>query len=573
MKSTLRFWLPVLLLAIAGIGRTFAEDGAAAGAPTDPAARSSLAANLAAQVAEIASSPRISTAKKERQIATAVRVAVVAATAYKQDASEILGIAVELSSIAANAAPPYTEVIARAVLFAPSVARIDGAASRIRTAAFAAARAPKRGRQPAIPSGAVAETPEQPRTPAEVPLAQGPAGRPATVGETAPSAAAGEQPATVEMPSTSDSSTALSLLQKRSTSFYLTAQLAGRYDNNIFLSPTHKVADTIITVAPGAEFDFGENSLAHGAVVYQEAFQRYTEHNVGNASLGTGNANFAYDSGTTSVKAAAALQQLYETNVDLLGVGTRELTRSDIVGLNASVESQLSGKTSASAGADFTWTSYKTQGLIGNENTEVPVKLYFKATPKVDLSAGVTYGIDNPKGDGPNGRDLFYNVGARGSFTPKLTGEFSVGYQTRVVADNPQQRLLGFDGTLNYDIAPKTTSVLVFSRQFSTSALGESLVNSHYSFTLSNDLTPRWQIGGSVTYRDVDYGPAVFTVENQPVSTDRRDKDWEAGLFTSLSYSKWLTATANYTFRNNHSTLSIVDFSDDILSLTLTFRY
>jgi hypothetical protein len=497
----------------------------------------------------------------------------VAGTAYQEDPNRILGIATELAATAANAAPPYTEVIARAALFAPAVARIDGAAGQIRAAAFAAARAPKRARQPAISSGEFAGAAGQRRTPAEGPAAPTAAGRPSAVGEAASSAAAGELPASPEMSFPSDSSAALDLLQKRNTSLYLTAQLGVRYDDNIFLSSTDKVKDSVFTLAPGADFQYGENSLAHGSVVYQEAFQRYAENKVGNASLGTGNADFAYDSGATSVKAAAALQQLYQTNVDLLGTGTKELTRSNLMSLDGSLESQLTGKLSGTIGTDFNWTDYQTQGLVSTETTSVPVKLYFKSTPKVDLSAGVTYAIDNPKGGGPTGRDFFYNVGARGSFTPKLSGEFSVGYQIRAVADNPQQRLLAFNGTLNYDIAPKTTSALVFSRQFSTSALGESLVNSNYSFSVSNDLTSRWQAGGSITYRDTDYGPAVFTVQNHPVSSDRRDKDWEAGLFTSLSYSKWLTATANYAFRTNHSTISPADFSDDILSLTFTFRY
>ncbi len=572
MKSTLGTWSLTLLLAVAGVEIGFAANGVAAGGQMKPAGQSLLAASLAAQVSEIANSPMISHAKKEKRISTAVRVAVVAATAYKQDGNEILGIAIELSAAAAKAAPHFAEVIAKAVSFVPSVERIDGAAGQIRAAAFAAAKAPKPRREVKISTAAYAETPIQSQMPAEIPAAQSGAGRPSGIEEPA-TLAATENPANQEMPSPSDASAALSLSQKRNTSFYLTAQVGARYDDNIFLSDAGKVGDTIMTVAPGVEFQYGKNSIAHGSVVYQEAFQKYLGDSVTNATLGTGNADFAYDDGHVTAAAAASFQQLYQNNVDVLTLGTRELVRSDLFGLNGSVESQLGVKLSAKGGADFTWTDYKTPGLVSNQYTDWPIKLYYKATPKVDLSTGLTYGIERPDGGGPNARDLFYNVGARGSFTPKLSGEFSVGYQTRAVENNPLQKLLGLDGTLNYELTPKTSSALVFSRQFTASALGQSLENSRYSFSLSTDVTAHWQIGASVTYQDVDYGAAVYTVENQPLLTDRRDKSWEPGLFAGLSYSNWLTATANYTFRNNHSTLSEVDFSDDVLSLMLSFRY
>jgi hypothetical protein len=406
--------------------------------------------------------------------------------------------------------------------------------------------------------------------PAEVPAGQNAPVGTSVADETMQSAAA-DNPTSPEI--SSAPSAGRSFSQIHNASFHLTAQVGARYDDNIFQSETDKVADTMVWIAPGAEFRFGQSSLAHGSVVYQEAFQRYLQNSVANASLGTGNADFGYDDGRVAVAGGASLQQLYQTNVDALALGIRELTRSDVFGLNGSVESQLGVKLSAKAGADFRRTDYKTAGLVGNQYTDLPLKLYFKATPKVDLSTGITYGIETPQGGGPRGKDWYYNVGARGSFTPKLSGEFSVGYQTRAVGTNPQEKLLGFDGTFSYELTPKTSSALVLSRDFRASALGESLKDSRYSFTLSTDVTPRWQLGASVTYRDLDYGAAVFTTANPPLSLHRRDKGLETGLFTSFNYSDWLTATANYAFRNNHSTLSEVDFSDNILSLMLGFRY
>jgi polysaccharide biosynthesis protein VpsM len=600
MKLTSGAWLLTLLLAVAGVERAFAENGVAAGGQIDPASRSSMAASLAAQVSEIANSPMISRTKKEKRISTVVRVAVVAATAYKQDAGEILGIALELSAAAAKAAPSFADPIAKAVSFVPAVAQIDGATGQIRSAVFAAAKEPKQrrmvassaGAHPGIPpqsqapttkespqqqeviaqAGANPEPPLQPPPPVEVPAAQSEAVRPPSAAETV-EATATENPANPEIPSPSASSAAPDLSQRHDVDFYLTAQVGARYDDNVFETKTGKVGDTILTAAPGAEMQYGKNSIGHGTITYSEAFVRYARKSAGDATLGNGNADFNYNDDSLTAAAAASLQQLYQTNIDTLTLGRKELTRSDIFGINGSVESQLGVKTSGKVGADFTRTDYKTPGLVGGDYSDLPLKLYFKATPKVDLSAGYTYGIEKPQGNGPSSRDAYYNVGARGSFTPKLTGEFSVGYRTRDVQKSPQETLLGFDGTLNYELTSKTTSALAFSRQFTASALGESQKNTRYSFSLSTDTTPLWQIGARLAYQDVDYGAAVFTVADQPAALHRVDGNFETSVFTSYDYSSWLTATANYTFRNNHSTLPGVDFSDNILSLMLVFRY
>jgi hypothetical protein len=211
--------------------------------------------------------------------------------------------------------------------------------------------------------------------------------------------------------------------------------------------------------------------------------------------------------------------------------------------------------------------------LVSSRYTDLPFSLYFRALPKLDFLTGFTYGVERPDGGGPTGKDFYYNVGLRGSLTPKLTGEFSVGDRTREVGSNPRERLLGFNGSFNYEVTPKTNAVLTLSRGFNTSALGESLTNGSYRLALRTELTPQWQVGTSLTYRSVDYGTAVFTVANFAAGTRRKDDYWEGGLDATYNYSQWLTASAYYTLRNNRSTVPGVEFSNNILGLILGLRY
>ena len=313
--------------------------------------------------------------------------------------------------------------------------------------------------------------------------------------------------------------------------------------------------------------------LAHGSVNYKTAFTRYTDKTAPNVSLGSGNADFGYDSGSLALIGAASFQQINQNNSEVAALGQKAIYRRDELAVNTSAESHLTAKTSVKTGVNYSKSEYKTAGLTGSQETEVPLKIYFETSPKVSVSAGAAVRRVKPQNGGETGKDLDYNLGARGNFTAKLNGEFSVDYRTRDVGSNAREKLWGFDGALNYEITPKTTSSLVFSRDFSTGALGESLKNSNYTFRVSTDLTPQWLLSAGLSYRQVEYGPTVFRLNNTPAVIDRNDNYWGGNLQATYLYRSWLSATADYTFRRNHSSLSAAEYSNSIISLMLGWRY
>ena len=292
MKRLFRTWFLALSFAVGCTSIGFATSGGASAGRDDrtqQVGRSTLAAGLAAQVREIVNSTMISRAKKEKRISTAVRVTVVAATSYKQNSEEILGIGLELAAAAAQAAPGFTDVIANAVSFAPSIARIDGAGAQIRTAAFAAARAPRGRRErqaPPVEYAAAAPTPspEEETAAAEART------------ETAVTAAGTDESISPELSAAATEAVTYrpSPATTANGGISLTANLSARHDDNVFWTKTNKVSDTIVSVAPGAEYRFGQNSLAHGGISYAEAFTRYTGKSAPNANLGSGSADFGY---------------------------------------------------------------------------------------------------------------------------------------------------------------------------------------------------------------------------------------------------------------------------------------
>ena len=579
LKSRSRHAALALLFSLASVSeglakssRPHTEQTAVAEGADDASASS----ELAAQVHEIAHSSAISRAKKEKRISTAVRVAVVAATAYKQKPEDVLSVALELTDAAARAAPGFADIIANAVSFTPALSRIDAAPGQIRNAAYAAAKKPNSPRQAQVATSAPRKSStHSSRTPATSAVASGHVAQ--TVPDDEPATEVPVHHYTAESTPADESPVAVkSSMGSGNTAFTITADLSVSHDDNIYLSNFNPVGDTIVAVTPGVAFNFGQNSLAHGSLNYSSAFTHYLNDTSPNVTLGDGAGTFGYDSGTVAIKGDASYRELNQSNNDALTT-QQAIYRSNVSALSASVETHVTAKTSVMSGINYNKTKYLTAGLNGSQETEIPLKVYYETTPKVSVSTGFAVRRVNPQNGGERGRDLDYNVGARGNFTAKLNGEITVDYRTRSVGNNPKENLWGLNGALHYELTPKTTSSLSILNDFSTGAQGQSLNNSSYNLSLSTDLTPQWQLGANLAYRRTEYGPTVFSLSPNPLIVptlvDRNDKFWAANLQATYLFRSWLSATATYSHRLNNSNYTLAEYADNVLSLMLSWRY
>ena len=53
----------------------------------------------------------------------------------------------------------------------------------------------------------------------------------------------------------------------------------------------------------------------------------------------------------------------------------------------------------------------------------------------------------------------------------------------------------------------------------------------------------------------------------------RTDRLWEGTFSASYLITEWFSTSASYLLRKNNSTLSSVEFSDNVMSLTLGLKY
>ena len=534
-----------------------------AGATSD---REEMAGLLGAEVREISGSAMISRAKKEKRISTAVRVAVVSATTYQKNPADALGHAIELTEAAAQAAPAFAEVIANAASFTPALSRMDGASAKIRASAMAAAK--NKGKPGRAGSTSLARNAPRRADPAAAPTSPAPhRPRQSIAANRAPDLNEETAPPIPAMVETAGGSHA-----GNDTQFKVDATVGIRRDDNIFLTADNTVSDTSFIVTPGLGFRYGLESLAHGSLDYRETFIRYAGKSAPNASLGAGAADFGYDNGSVSLAANGRFQQLSQNTNATAGLAP-QIYRRDVLDLSLVLETPLTAKTRIRTGASLSQLDYKTVGLVGTRQTEIPLSLFLETTPKTSVGLGATYRTVKPQGAGPSGHDLYYNLVTRGAFTQKLSGEVSVGYRTREVGVNPRENLWGFDGSLNYAATEKSSLGLRLARDFSTGALGESLTTNSYLLQFHSDLTPQWSVGSTLSYQNSGFGPTVFKQNNVPVTVNRQDDYWEGALQSNYTFTNWLTASVDYTYRKNHSTRPDAFYGNNVFNLTMAVRY
>jgi len=612
------------LLAL-GLSSAYAEEEIAS-APSSQATATVISPSwLQRQIQSIAHSHEISHAKKEKRIANAVRMAINAATAYQGgNTSAVLNKAVTYATAAARVAPEYSKIITNAASFTPAVARIDGASGQIEAAVDSAATGrgrrriaayredwaaevqapmPKKARRhhaaPALVEPApdvVAETDDADAPPLpSAPIRRNHHVRTQTADDGIKQLARNDSPAPRVATDNPPDSTAAGedVMPEQSNrhwekpeialgdnaSLHLKATVSVKHDNNIYLSQEDKTSDIIYTFVPGAEFRFGQASQTHGSLSVEENFVRYGQGKAPSTQLASDSGDFGFGNDNLKFGSTGSYQQLYQTDPNVVHQdGTHDILHSSVTNWDNNFEISIASKMNLGVGFNYYASKYKHQGLYDNQEDSFPVKLYYAVTPKSDLFTGVTYSDSTVQTGKHSAKDFYYNFGARGNLTPKLSGEISAGYKTRSIGGTTDDGTLGFEGNLTYELTPKTTSALALSRGYSTSAVGQSLKDTRASLNFSTQFNSQWEGGLTFSYYTNDYGD-TFLNADPTKSTDpstiifRRDTYKEGSFNLTYIATTWMTISGGVTYRRNNSTVQQAEFSNTLLSIILGLRY
>lgn len=339
-----------------------------------------------------------------------------------------------------------------------------------------------------------------------------------------------------------------------SAELFINGNLGVRADDNIFLASA-KDDDVVFDVAPGLELAFGKGGQIQGAFTLVDAFTSYADHSNLNTNLASTNVKASYDDGKLKMNAALGYTELNQNTADIRG-----LTRRDVFSTDLSGELQVSQLLSFGTGASFSHENYKRSGYADSDSLTIPFNLYYATTPKTDLSLGYRY-RDYQTTIGSDSTDQFFNIGARGEFTPKLSGSFAVGMNTRKRASGGSDDSdLGLDASFNYSISEKLGLSLGASRDFSTSPQGAQQQNTTVNAQLSVKINSLWGASAGVSYRSIDY-------------PTRTDEYYEGTLGASYAFNSMIRIGGTYTYRQYFSDLSASEFTNNVFALTASIRY
>lgn len=343
---------------------------------------------------------------------------------------------------------------------------------------------------------------------------------------------------------------------------FVTGTVGVRADDNIFLS-NNATSDTIFDINPGVELTFGKDAQVKGSLTLVDAFANYSSHSGLNTNLFSGDFGSNFDDGKMKLGFNTGFHELNQNTVDVRSVG--RLIRRDVFSVGGKAETAISEITAVAAGLSFTHTNYKRAGYGDSDDYTLPLDFYYKWTPKVDLSAGYRYRSYQTT-VGPDSKDNFFNVGARGEFSPKLKGQFAVGYFQRRLSRGASENMLGADASLTLEVSPKSSLQLGASSSPDTSPQGAQQKNYSVNGTLTTNISEQWSVNAGLSYRAIAY-------QSSTTEVGRTDDYVEGALGATYVINAYTRLVGAYAYRHNGSKLAGGDFTNNVFSVAASLRY
>ena len=354
-----------------------------------------------------------------------------------------------------------------------------------------------------------------------------------------------------------------------SAELFVTAKVGVDFNDNVTLgsdyvptgatSPSNPVLDdTIFRFSPGLSYEFGKNALVNGSLAYVENISRFSDNSNLDSELSDLSFNIQHKDEKSSTKGKASFKQLNQNTVD---ARSPTLNRRDVLNAGLEHEMEMTAKSSLLFGFDYTDTDYKSAGFLDRIRTEVPVRYFYELSPKVDMSFGVRYRqVDTPTVTADSD-DWFYSVGARGEFTPKLSGFLRVGVTDRSLAGGGGRTTFGLKSDFKYLYSEKTSLTFGAGNDFGTSGTGASQENFDAFVGFSSKIAPDFELSSRISIRKIDY----FTRASDTYLSGSVSGDYIVNEYLKLSGS--------FQYADNDSGLAGGDFDNSIFSFTAQLRY
>ncbi len=369
---------------------------------------------------------------------------------------------------------------------------------------------------------------------------------------------------------------------------YFDGSSTARWTSNVFLTDKNEVDDFLYLLSPGFEFNLGrDSSNADLSILTRYDIIRYNDLTELDVELLHVKLRGAYKSSRLELTVSASYDEQKSNSGDIQIID--DLIESTLTNREVKGEYQLSPKFSFGAGANYFETEYTGEfegQLTDQHRATIPLDIFYEISPKLDLSLGYKYtdteiGALNPreisyidpsskdeflinlKSNAYNRESHFFNIGARGSLLPKLTGYFRLGYSKREsgtrldsrskvldganidpdIINYSEETTLGVDADLYWLMTPKLSTRFGLSRDFGLGSDGAPTRESSVSTSTNLSLSNNWTASANLMYTQRDY-----------TRRDREDDKYSAGIRVFYLPNRFWQFSGGYNFTDSEST-------------------
>lgn len=344
---------------------------------------------------------------------------------------------------------------------------------------------------------------------------------------------------------------------------FITGTAAATYNDNIFLSNSDATDALFFDFIPGLSYEFGKTgSLMTGQLAASEDLEVFTSHSRLNNDMFNGVFWSKYEDANSSLDLDASMHQADAAERGIQNLDY--LVKRDLYHVDGIGEVDLTEKSSLGAGVIWDDTNYEAVGFTNWRYWQIPINYYWKVEPKLDVSAGFQY-QDNSLGfGGVDSSEEYYNVGARGEFTPNLTGKFTVGYlrENLNTTGISAKGGLGVESEFTYTITPLTTLTFGVNDDYGYAATGDNYRDLSAYVGAQTTFAPQWTALAQLAYNHYSY-----------TTFYQRDDFYTAKLGIGYAVNTNISLQANYTYADDTSNVAAFTFKNNILSVSATFHY
>lgn len=356
-----------------------------------------------------------------------------------------------------------------------------------------------------------------------------------------------------------------------------------QFNDNIYLNTSDKDSDVILKLIPGLQLSKGgEKTESSLNLTVKEDLSMYMSDDENNYQGTHANFKYTYAGARLNASVSAGFDMNQNTtsrdNRTVAGQAG-ELVRYYSYYARAVGTYKIGEKVWVNSGFSWNGTTYDNHRDSYNDRQTyaIPVGIYHRVLTE-KLRAGLSYefrytdlaanNVQRKKRENPGIQQVhFFGVSAVGEVSEKVTVDGRIGYTTsdysrRTVGDEDRENTLGFNGGVNYAATEKTSFRLAFNRDFEIAGNGQSITSTGVALSANHRMDSSWSFYGSIDYRRDDY-----------TDYDRCDDVYTLSAGANYNINDYLGVSASYSFQWDDSDYVDSSYTNNIVTLSLNFRY